>query len=195
MPGIRQDKAYRNVVQKTADMVADAEARQLARRHGLEILNITWEDTARYKEPAAGPNISDMTLQVQELDPKTNRYHLTLLPVIRFPNFHDKSCDLPSEKLFLLVGNERQESLKKISLKELLQNLRACLTSPDSWKGERKSLFVDDRDQFVLVSSQACFLPIPPEGMAEFNPVLFTTSPGRRTRRSLPSLPPGKGQA
>jgi hypothetical protein len=30
-----------------------------------------------------------------------------------------------------------------------------------------------ERDSHVLVSAQACFLPIPKEGVAEFNPVLF----------------------
>src|SRR5262249_22066750 len=30
-----------------------------------------------------------------------------------------------------------------------------------------------DRDTHVLVSAQACFLPVPKEGIAEFNPVLF----------------------
>ena len=35
------------------------------------------------------------------------------------------------------------------------------------------SLLAENRDSHVLVSAQACFLPIPPDGIAEFNPVLF----------------------
>jgi hypothetical protein len=31
---------------------------------GLKILNITWEDTGRYKGSSVGPNISDMSIQV-----------------------------------------------------------------------------------------------------------------------------------
>jgi hypothetical protein len=33
----------------------------------LQILNLTWEDTARFKGSAVGPNISDMTIQVRDM--------------------------------------------------------------------------------------------------------------------------------
>lgn len=169
---IGAQEAYRRVVEKTAAMVSDREARDLAARHGLQVLNVTWEDTGRYKGSAVGPNISDMTIQVQVLDPRTEKAQLYCMPVIRFPNFSDRSADLSPDKFLALVGNEKGERLRSVTLRELLGNFRKYLTKPESWKGERTSLLAD-RDTHVLVSAQACFLPIPKQGIAEFNPVLF----------------------
>jgi len=164
--------SYREVIAKTAGMVGSAEAQALARRHGLNILNVTWEDTGRYKGSSVGPNISDMTIQVQELDPRTRKYRLTCMPVIRHPNFSDKTGDLSLDKFYLLVGNEKGGELRRVTLREFLGNLRRYLSQPSSWKGRRTSLLAK-RDTHVLVSAQACFLPIPKSGSAQFNPVLF----------------------
>ena len=95
------------------------------------------------------------------------------MPVIRYPNFSDLSGDISPDEFFLLVGNEKREPLEKITLRELLGNLRAYLSDSSSWKGEQTSLLTEGRDSHVLVSAQACFLPIPKDGIAEFNPVLF----------------------
>lgn len=163
---------YRDCISRTAGMVSDGEAQRLAQRHGLQILNVTWEDTGRFKGSAVGPNISDMTIQVQQMDPRTEKFALTCMPVIRFPNFEDKSADLSPDKFFLLVGNEKGKSLKKVTLREFLGDLRGYLNNPKSWKGGKGSLLAD-RDTHVLVSAQACFLPVPKQGIAQFNPVLF----------------------
>lgn len=160
------DRKYSEVVQSTAAMVSDSASQSLARSHGLQILNLTWEDTGRYKGSSVGPNISDMTLQVQDGE------RVTCLPVIRFPNFEDKSADLRLENFNILVGNEKGQSLRKMCLRDYLENFRSHLHDPDSWKGERRSLLAP-RDSHVLVSAQACFLPIPKRGEAKFNPVLF----------------------
>jgi hypothetical protein len=100
---------YKSVIQKTASMVSDRTAQNLAHKHGLNILNVTWEDTGRYKNSCVGPNISDMTIQVQQKDKREN-YNVTCMPVIRFPNFSDKTGDISSDKFFLLVGNGRNFS-------------------------------------------------------------------------------------
>lgn len=163
---------YGTIIDRTAAMVGDARAQELARASGLSILNVTWEDTGRYKGSSVGPNISDMTIQVQRRDPATGQYRLTCMPVIRHPNFSDESADCRPDQFFLLVGNERGAPLKKISLKEYLANPRAYMSVPGSWKGPRRSLLAR-RDSHVLVSAQACFLPVPRRGIAEFNPVLF----------------------
>lgn len=160
------DVSYKEVVADTASMVGDAKAQKAAGSHGLQILNLTWEDTGRYANSAVGPNISDMTLQVIDGD------RLTLMPVIRFPNFEDKSADLRPENFNLLVGNEDGRSLHKVNLREYLGHFREYLHAPDSWKGREQSLLAE-RDTHVLVSAQACFLPIPKQGSAKFNPVLF----------------------
>jgi hypothetical protein len=175
-PGLAQETeaflSYKSVVEKTAGMVSDPEAQRLAQKHGLNVLNLTWEDTARFKNSALGPNISDMTIQVQQLDPRNEKISLTSMPVIRFPNFSDVTADIPLDKFTLLVGNEKGERLRKISLREYLGDFRNFLSDSASWKGDKRSLLAD-RDTHVLVSAQACFLPIPKQGIAEFNPVLF----------------------
>ncbi len=169
---VEQYEAYRQVVEDSASMVYDAEAQALAAEHGLQILNVTWEDTGRYDNSSVGPNISDMTIQVQQMDPRTEEFSLTCMPVIRFPNFEDVTADLAMEDFHLLVGNEDGDELRKISLDRLLGDLPAYLHEPASWAGDENSLLAE-RDTHVLVSAQAAFLPIPKEGIAEFNPVLF----------------------
>jgi hypothetical protein len=164
--------SYREIVAATAAMVGNEEAQRLAQKHGLQVLNLTWEDTGRYKNSAVGPNISDMTIQVQQKDPKTGQYQLSCMPVIRFPNFEDKSADITTDKFFLMVGNEKGKDLQRVRLEDFLANIRKYLTKPDSWKGDRTYLHAS-RDEHVLVSAQACFLPVPKQGIAEFNPVLF----------------------
>lgn len=163
---------YRRVIEQTASMVHDAQAQRLVEQYGLNILNVTWEDTGRYHNSAVGPNISDMTIQVQQQNPETGDYALHLMPVIRYPNFTDRTADIPIDRFFVPVGNERGDELQAVSLQELLGNVRRYLTQPDSWTS-RDNSFLADRDTHVLVSAQACFLPVPQDGIAEFNPVLF----------------------
>lgn len=162
-----------SIVARTAAMVEDPKSQYMAWKYHLRVLNVTWEDTARYYASIVGPNISDCTIQVQEKDEKSGEYQLTLMPVIRFPNFSDRTCDLSPDEFYLIVGNEKEgREAKKITLREYLADPREYMTGPDSWKGGRESL-VAPRDTHVLVSAQACFLPVPKEGKAEFNPVIF----------------------
>ncbi len=159
-------------VQNTADMVWDEHAQRLAAKYGLEILNVTWEDTGRYYGSAVGPNISDVTLQVSHPDSQSRGQALALMPVIRYPNFSDLTADIRLEDFYLLVGNEKGGDLQRVSLKEYLGNIRAYLTDGGSWAGRESSLLAP-RDSHVLVSAQAAFLPIPQGGKASFNPVIF----------------------
>ncbi len=170
--GIKDYNVYSSVVAKTVGMVNDQKAVSLATRYGLNVLNVTWEDTGRYQNSAVGPNISDMTIQVELMDPASRQYQLYCMPVIRFSNFEDKTCDVRMDRFYVLVGNEKNRGLRKINLRDLLGNLRNYLTRPGSWKGNGRSLLAK-RDTHVLVSAQACFLPIPKQGDAIFNPVLF----------------------
>lgn len=156
----QQFDAYQQVIERTRSMIYDAEATTLARRWGLNILDITWEDTGRYDNSSVGPNISDMSIQVQTQDPDTGDYRLSLMPVIRHPNFTDLTGDIPIDDFFVLTGNEKGDALQEVPLAELLDNLRDYLSEPDSWTGRRNSLLAE-RDSHVLVSAQASFLPIP----------------------------------
>lgn len=163
---------YGQVIERTKAMVSDPVAQRLAAALDLNILNVTWEDTGRFYGSAVGPNISDMTIQVQHRDPRTGQYQLHLMPVIRHPNFADVTADIPLENFFVRVGNEDGQALRRVALSEVLGNLRDYLHDPDSWEGRLNSLLAQ-RDSHVLVSAQAAFLPIPQEGSATFNPVLF----------------------
>jgi hypothetical protein len=166
------DPEYIQAIENTAEMVWDEKALSLAREYGLDLVNVTWEDTGRYYGSSVGPNISDVTIQVQYLDPQTREYVLTLMPVIRYPNFSDLTADISPDDFFLLVGNEHGEELRSISLTEYLHDFRSYLHDPGSWSGRESSLLAP-RDSHVLVSAQAAFLPVPIEGKAEFNPVVF----------------------
>jgi hypothetical protein len=153
-------------------MVSNQEALTLAMAQELDLINLTWEDTGRYYNSAVGPNISDMTIQVQYCDPETGQYLLTLMPVIRYPNFADLTADISPDDFFLLIGNEKGSGLERVSLTEYLRHFRRYLSDPNSWTGREDSLLAD-RDTHVLVSAQAAFLPVPQDGKAMFNPVLF----------------------
>ncbi len=173
---------YRRIVSKTVAMVQNETAQKLARSFGLSIMDLTWEDTGRYKGSSVGPNISDMTIQVQQKDLRTGQYNLSLMPVIRHPNFSDESADVKLDNFYVLVGNEKGKDLKRVTLRELLGNLRDYLHEPESWAGAstasplwrgRPRSLLAPRDTHALVSAQAAFLPIPQAGKATFNPVLF----------------------
>ena len=160
------DPRHTEVIARTADMVRAKDARALANKHGLDILDLTWEDTGRFKGSCVGPNISDMTIQVSAGE------RITCMPVIRYPNFSDKTADVSIDDVVLRVGNQTGAPLSSVTLREYLRDLRTFLTKPTSWAGNETSL-VAPREKDVLVSAQACFLPVPSAGKAEFNPVLF----------------------
>lgn len=167
---LEDTETYEQAIRKTAGMLGNSRAQELVQAQGLNILNVTWEDTGRYKNSAVGPNISDMTIQIASDDKKRGRSYL--MPVIRYDNFTDRTSDIDPALFTILVGNEKGQDLKQISLREFLEDPTKYLSKADSWKSKKKSLLAS-RDSKVLISAQACFLPVPKEGKAEFNPVLF----------------------
>ncbi|MCH7903369.1 MAG: hypothetical protein IH944_02250 [Armatimonadetes bacterium] len=168
----RERANYIETVRKTANMVRDSYARRLVSKTGLQLMNLTWEDTGRFKNSAVGPNISDMTIQVTVQDGRQIRTEL--MPVIRFPNFSDRTGDIDPSAFTLLVGNEDGKPLKRVSLYDFLDDPSRYLHDPKSWDGRaRDKTLLALRDSKVLVSAQACFLPVPKSGIATFNPVLF----------------------
>ncbi len=177
----KAEEAYHAVVQAVARPAVDGATREKLAVLGLDLVNVTWEDTARYKGSSVGPNISDMTIQVQSHS--RGRPYLTCMPVVRFPNFADRTGDLPIELVRLQVGNHRGEPLRTIGLREYLGDLRAQLSRGDSWAGAETSLLAP-RDSHVLVSAQACLLPVPRAGRATFTPVLFNY----QSRRGNPAV-------
>ena len=137
---ILEDPEYVQAIENTAGMVWNEEAIALASKYGLNILNVTWEDTGRYQNSSVGPNISDVTIQVQHQDPNARQSTLTLMPVIRFPNFTDQTADIALDKFYLLVGNEDGSGLHKVTLEEYLGNFRKFLSEPGSWAGREDSM-------------------------------------------------------
>jgi len=166
-----QGRSYLEAIERTANMVSDRNAIRLVQRQGLNLLNLTWEDTGRYKGSSVGPNISDMTIQVSTPAGR-GEMQSRLMPVVRFPNFSDKTADLRASDFTLLVGNEKGRSLQRVSLEDYLRYPAQFMSFPRSWNVRNPTLWAD-RDEQVLVSAQACFLPVPQQGKATFNPVLF----------------------
>jgi len=110
-----------------------------------------------------------MTLQVRYPD---RLHQKELLPVIRYPNFRDKTGDMPLELVRIKIGNEKGEALQVVTLQEYLTNLSRYISDPEKLYVESQPLCTE-KDTHVLVSAQACFLPIPQQGKCSFNPVLF----------------------
>ena len=127
-------RQYGQVIDRTKAMIRDLEAQRLAAEHGLQILDVTWEDTGRYDNSAVGPNISDMTIQVEHTDPRSGEAQLHLMPVIRYPNFSDVTADVPLQRFSVLTGNEKGEAVEPVLLAEVLE--RSCdRTSPNPTLG------------------------------------------------------------
>jgi hypothetical protein len=164
--------AYEQTVREVADMVQDSAAWQLVQEKGLNILNVLWEDTGRYLGSSVGPNISDVTIEVQ-VEPTPGEYQNYLMPVIRYPNFTDKTADIDIDEFFVRVGNHRKNgALETVSLRELLAHPTRYMSLPRNGRIKGGSLLAR-RDSHVLVSAQHTFLPIPRQGKATFYPVIF----------------------
>lgn len=156
------------VTNRVARMSSDANARRLVSQHNLSIVNVTWEDCARSKQSVWGPCISDMTLQVGD----------TRMPVIREPNFTDTTWDVPIDSIPVRVGNERPEGtpLTTIPLTEYLRNFSDYISKPPGGHHTKINLLVEDgssRDRHVVMSSQACFLPVETGDQTKFNVAMY----------------------
>lgn len=166
----KETVTYAEVVRRVTGMVTEQETQQEVTRRGLHLINLTWEDTGRHQGSSVGPNISDLTLQVRYTEQGDRK--AALLPVIRFPNFSDRTGDVRSDKFFLRVGNQANGGqLETVALRDVLKNVRGYLSDSKSVLGSGD--LSAGRDSHYLVSAQAVFLPIPSEGRAEFTPVLF----------------------
>lgn len=164
-----KQNSFQAAIDRVVAMPNDRELGDRVRKLGLNVVNVMWEDTARTPGSAWGANITDMTLQVR--DP-SRRAHKHLLPVIRYPNFTDKTGDVPFDQVKIKVGNEKGETLQVVTLREYLTNLSNYVSDRRTYHADNRSL-VTDKDTHVLVSAQACSLPIPQQGKCSFNPVLF----------------------
>ncbi|MRG93536.1 hypothetical protein [Polyangium spumosum] len=179
---------YPSVVRKVESMVGDRNVMAGAQRRGLSVMNVMWEDTGRAQGSSLGPNISDLTLQVRFREDARGGFRTALMPVIRFPNFTDRTGDIPSDRFFVRVGNQKAAggSIESVPLKDVLRDIRAFASVPGSILGSGNLLA--PRDTHFLVSAQAVFLPIPKSGKAEFNPVIFNYQSAPRSPAVLTLL-------
>ena len=162
---------FREVIDAVVDMPFDVDLTNQAARYGLDVLNVTWEDTGRSVGSSVGPNISDLTLQVREPLGRGN-VQTHLLPVIRYPNFSDTTADVRMDDLWIKVGNQhRRSTVTSVPLREVLANIRSFVSLPADVIGDND--LTARRDTHALVSAQHVFLPLPREGKAEFTPVIY----------------------
>ncbi len=165
-------RLYERVVKNVAGMVDSERAYTLAAAYKLNLINVLWEDTGRWEGSSVGPNISDVTIEVEGY--RNGKAHRTyLMPVMRHDNFTDKTADVKIDKIMIPVGNQMKDGqLQLVSLKELLANPAQYMSKPDKGKIKGENLLAK-RDTHVLVSAQHAFLPVPKEGKATFWPVIF----------------------
>jgi hypothetical protein len=162
---------YDHAVERVANMVSDGRVQSLASSHGLQLLNVLWEDTGRWQGSSVGPNISDVTIEVVSGDGKGRK--LALMPVLRFPNFTDRTADVRLDRIWLRAGNEKKGGEEKvISVRDFLADPTRYLSFPADGRIKAGSLLAP-RDTYALVSAQAAFLPVPKQGKATFHPVIF----------------------
>merc|ERR1719474_1658182 len=145
---------------------------------------VSWEDCARNKGSSWGPCISDMTLRVND----------SCMPVIRQPNFQDKTWDVKMKDIPIVVGNHTEnaeEKLETISLSDYLEHFSDFMTNDHFRKQQPDMLDLlgqqiglrkrgisllsnkENGDSHVIMSSQACFLPIIKGEETKFNVALY----------------------
>lgn len=129
-------RAFQATIKRVVNMPRDRQLSDRLHKLGLNLVNVMWEDTARTPGSAWGANITDMTLQVR--DP-SRRAHKHLLPVIRYPNFTDKTADVPFDQVKLKVGNEKGEDLQVVTLREYLTNLSNYMSDRRSYHAENRN--------------------------------------------------------
>lgn len=146
-----------DLAKSIANLTYDAKAQEYANAYGgFKIMNVSWEDCGRSQNSSGGPNISDMTLCVGDLN----------MPVIRKPNFTDITADMSIDHFTLTVGNENRQVLSKVSLRDFLKDIPKYTGNPNM-----VPMYLP-RDEHILTSTQACILPLR-DGKVEFNVKLF----------------------
>ena len=163
---------FAEIVGAVAGMTSDGEATAMAGRHGLGIINVLWEDTGRWEGSSVGPNISDVTIEVETSNEGGQRQTM-LMPVLRHDNFTDTTADVKLDRIFVPVGNAKGGgALSTISLRTLLASPERYLSLPREGRIKHGSLLAE-RDSHALVSAQHAFLPVPKAGKVSFWPVIF----------------------
>ena len=148
-------RTYSRMVQRVADMVNDDRAYTLTNAFGLELLDVLWEDTGRWEGSSVGPNISDVTIEV-EAGGQGKRRRTYLMPVMRYANFTDKTADIKIDKILVPVGNQRDGGeLELVSIKQLLENPEQYMSTSDQGRIKGGSLLAEDSFDSLLTGGVA----------------------------------------
>lgn len=117
--------------------------------HGMIMKRLSWEDTARTIGTCYGPNISDMTIVTFKNGKKS------WMPIVSCgSNFVDETNDVPIDQFSVPVDNFLEDKIgANIPLKEFLSRL------PEFTGNEKMENMLLDRDERIMVKTQACFLP------------------------------------
>jgi len=167
----RPDANYEEIVSSVSNMVGDGEASRMVQAKGLDLINVLWEDTGRWEGSSVGPNISDVTIEVEGANERGER-RTYLMPVIRYNDYTDKTADVAIDRIYIPVGNQYGGKLRTITLKDFLADPLKYLSLPKVG-GIKGGSLLAKRDTHALVSAQHAFLPIPKDGKATFWPVIF----------------------
>jgi hypothetical protein len=170
-PVVQSSAGYEQIVASVSNMVGDSDAAKMVAEKGLDLVNVMWEDTGRWEGSSVGPNISDVTIEVQGGGEKGDR-RTYLMPVIRYDDYTDKTADVPIDRIYLPVGNQYGGKLRTITLQDFLADPLRYLSLPKVG-GIKGGSLLAKRDTHALVSAQHAFLPVPKDGKATFWPVIF----------------------
>jgi hypothetical protein len=141
----RRSRTFEEFISSVRSIPNDSATVKLFARNNLTIGYVKWEDTARDKKSCLGPNISDVTLDV---DNKS-------FPIIGTKNYSDPTFDMGIDKFSVNVGNEKKSgSIKNIPFKEYLQNLDQYIAAKITGSMFRF------RDSMIVTSAQSCILPL-----------------------------------
>jgi len=145
----------RLILENVCHLSCDAQTVRLAGEHGLSVVDVAWEDMARYPHSSVGSNITDVTLRAKGYAGRCS--------IIRRPNYRDETCDFPIDKFRVKVGNKDGHYLRDVSFRDYLNSL---LQKHGAGFGA-----VTDSTH-VLVSAQSCVLPLR-NGSCAFNVEFF----------------------
>ena len=158
------------LAEKVVTNAKSSPTQQLAQKYGLNVQTRVWEDMSRTKGSVWGPAISDMTLQVKDVD----------MPIIRYPNFSDRTWDISLDEIKVVVGNQRRgENIRFITLREYLRNFGDYLTDREPGLS-----LLAPRDSEAIVSAQATMLPVSKGQNTPFNVAIFNY----QTRKDDPAV-------
>lgn len=143
----------KSLTDQIANLSMNSVNRDIVINQGLTINNVTWEDTARYKNSCLGPNICDLTLNTENRN----------MPVLRKPNFSDITADIPIDSFSVTSGNETSSGyLRRMLFSDYIKNIL------------KKPSLILPRDNVLLASAQACILPLNNTGSVEFVPQIYS---------------------